>query len=128
MPQTRQSDHGATYPIAMNKKRPVGVVYSTDPNFQYQYEEEPEAETLEPSYQDLRVLRDAKGRGGKTVTLIRGFVGTAADLEALGKLLKNRCGIGGSVKDGEIILQGDVRDKACDILTKEGYRFKRAGG
>ena len=81
-----------------------------------------------PIPQDLRVLRDAKGRGGKTVTLIRGFVGTAADLEALGKLLKNRCGIGGSVKDGEIILQGDVRDKACDILTKEGYRFKRAGG
>lgn len=128
MPQTRQSDHRKTYPIAMNKKRPIGVVYSTDPNFQYQYEEEPEAETLEPSHQDLRVLRDAKGRGGKTVTLIRGFVGTAADLEALGKLLKNRCGIGGSVKDGEIILQGDVRDKACDILTKEGYRFKRAGG
>ena len=112
----------------MNKKRPVGVVYSTDPNFQYQYEEEPEAETLEPSRQDLRVLRDAKGRGGKTVTLIRGFVGATADLEALGKLLKNRCGIGGSVKDGEIILQGDVRDKACDILSKEGYRFKRAGG
>ena len=102
----------------MNKKRPVGVVYSTDPNFQYQYEEEPEAETLEPSRQDLRVLRDAKGRGGKTVTLIRGFVGSTADLEALGKRLKNRCGIGGSVKDGEIILQGDVRDKACDILAK----------
>ena len=112
----------------MNKKRPVGVVYSTDPNFQYRYEEEPEAETLSPGRQDLRVLRETKGRGGKTVTLIRGFVGTAADLEALGRLLKNRCGIGGAVKEGEIILQGDMRDKVCAILSQEGYRFKRAGG
>lgn len=112
----------------MAKKIPLGVVYSTDPNFQYQYEEESEPETLEPGKQDLRVMRDSKGRGGKTVTLVTGFIGRAADLESLGKLLKSRCGIGGSVKDGEIVLQGDVRDKVCDILTKEGYRFKRAGG
>lgn len=112
----------------MAKKIPVGVVYSTDPNFQYRYEEEPQQETLPPERQDLRVLRDSKGRGGKTVTLIRGFVGTSVDLEALGKRLKNRCGIGGSVKDGEVVLQGDVRDKVCAILEKEGYRYKRAGG
>lgn len=112
----------------MAKKIPVGVVYSTDPDFQYRYEEEPLQETLRPDKQDLRVMRDSKGRGGKTVTLIRGFVGTSSDLEALGKMLKTRCGIGGAVKDGEIILQGDVRDKACAILDKEGYRYKRAGG
>lgn len=112
----------------MAKKIPLGVVYSTDPDFQYRYEEEEEAETLPPARQDLRVLRDSKGRGGKTVTLVKGFIGKVSDLEALGKLLKNRCGIGGSVKEGEIILQGDVREKVCDILTKEGYRFKRAGG
>ncbi len=112
----------------MNKKRPVGVVYSTNPDFQYRYEEEQEPETLEPGKQDLRVLRDSKGRGGKTVTIVRGFVGTTADLEALCKKLKTRCGIGGSAKEGEILLQGDVRDKACEFLEKEGYRFKRAGG
>lgn len=109
-------------------KRPIGVVYSTDPNFQYRYEEAEEAQTLEPGAQDLRVMRDSKRRAGKTVTLITGFVGTAADLEKLGKMLKTRCGIGGTAKDGEIVLQGDVRDKVCEILTKEGYRFKRAGG
>lgn len=112
----------------MAKKMPIGVVYSTDPNFQYRYEETPEADTLEPARQDLRVMRDSKRRAGKTVTLITGFVGTAQDLEKLGKTLKTRCGIGGTAKDGEIVLQGDVRDKVCEILTKEGYRFKRAGG
>ncbi|MDE5575533.1 MAG: translation initiation factor [Bacteroidales bacterium] len=112
----------------MAKKMPIGVVYSTDPNFQYRYEETPQAETLEPARQDLRVMRDSKRRAGKTVTLITGFVGTEADLEKLGKTLKTRCGIGGTAKDGEIVLQGDVRDKVCEILTKEGYRFKRAGG
>ena len=112
----------------MAKKMPIGVVYSTDPNFQYRYEETPQEETLEPVRQDLRVMRDSKHRAGKTVTLITGFVGTEADLEKLGKTLKTRCGIGGTAKDGEIVLQGDVRDKVCEILTKEGYRFKRAGG
>ncbi|MCM1040927.1 MAG: translation initiation factor [Bacteroides sp.] len=112
----------------MGKKTPIGVVYSTDPNFQYRYEETEEAETLEPARQDLRVMRDSKRRAGKTVTLVTGFVGTSGDLEKLGKTLKTRCGIGGTAKDGEIVLQGDVRDKVCEILTKEGYRFKRAGG
>ncbi len=107
---------------------PIGVVYSTDPDFQYRYEETEEAETLEPARQDLRVMRDSKRRAGKTVTLITGFVGKEADLEQLGKTLKTRCGIGGTAKNGEIVLQGDVRDKVCEILTKEGYRFKRAGG
>lgn len=112
----------------MAKNKPVGIVYSTDPNFQYRYEEAEEEATLAPAQQDLRVMRDSKHRAGKTVTLITGFVGTAADLDKLGKLLKTRCGIGGTAKDGEIVLQGDVREKACEILTKEGYRFKRAGG
>ncbi|MDE6493434.1 MAG: translation initiation factor [Bacteroidales bacterium] len=112
----------------MSKKMPIGVVYSTDPDFQYRYEETEEAETLEPARQDLRVMRDSKRRAGKTVTLITGFVGKEADLEQLGKTLKTRCGIGGTAKNGEIVLQGDVRDKVCEILTKEGYRFKRAGG
>lgn len=112
----------------MSKKMPIGVVYSTDPDFQYRYEETEEAETLEPACQDLRVMRDSKRRAGKTVTLITGFVGKEADLEQLGKTLKTRCGIGGTAKNGEIVLQGDVRDKVCEILTKEGYRFKRAGG
>ena len=112
----------------MAKKKPVGVVYSTDPDFQYRYEEAVEPETLEPRQQDLRVLRDSKGRGGKTVTLVRGFVGSGSDLETLGKMLKNRCGIGGTVKEGEVVLQGDVREKVCAILEKEGYRYNRSGG
>lgn len=112
----------------MSKKRPVGIVYSTAPDFQYQYDEPETAETLPPAAQDLRVLRDSKGRGGKTVTLIKGFVGAEEDLEALAKRLKTFCGVGGACKDGEILLQGDVRDKACVFLEKNAYRFKRAGG
>lgn len=108
----------------MAKKMPIGVVYSTDPNFQYRYEETEEPETLEPSRQDLRVGRESKGRGGKVVTLITGFVGKQSDLEALGKTLKNKCGIGGSVKDGAVVLQGDVREKVAALLAQQGYRFK----
>jgi translation initiation factor 1 len=113
----------------MNKKNkvPTNVVYSTNPNFNYEFEAEQEAETLMPSKQQLRISLDKKNRAGKAVTLITGFVGTVADLEALGKMLKSKCGVGGSVKDGEIILQGDFRVKASEILTKEQYKVKVIG-
>ena len=109
-------------------KSRLGMVYSTDPNFQYTTDEQPEPETLEPAKQNLRVWRDAKQRGGKVVTLIRGFVGTEEDLRELGRMLKTKCGVGGSVKDGEIIIQGDHRDSTVEILTKAGYGCKKAGG
>jgi translation initiation factor 1 len=113
----------------MNKKNkvPTNVVYSTNPNFDYEFEAEQEAETLMPSKQQLRISLDKKNRAGKAVTLITGFVGTVADLEALGKMLKSKCGVGGSVKDGEIILQGDFRVKASEILIKEQYKVKVIG-
>lgn len=112
----------------MSKKKPNGIVYSTNPDFQYQFNQEDELETLPENQQDLRVWIDRKHRAGKQVTLITGFVGSANDLETLGKLLKTKCGTGGSAKDGEIIIQGDVRDKVMDILTKAGYKAKKAGG
>lgn len=105
-----------------------GIVYSTNPNFQYQYHDEPEEETLSPNQQDLKVWLDRKHRGGKTATLVKGFIGTSSDLEQLTKLLKTKCATGGSAKDGEIIIQGDFRDKVIDILTKSGYKAKKAGG
>jgi translation initiation factor 1 len=112
----------------MSKKRPNGIVYSTNPDFKFEFENLSEEETLPPTQQDLRVWIDRKQRAGKQVTLITGFVGTTADLEALGKLLKTKCGTGGSAKDGEIIIQGDVRDKVMDLLIKAGYKAKKAGG
>ena len=89
------------------KKNVVGVVYSTNPDFQYVYDEEPEAETLPPAQQKLRIRLDRQARGGKQVTLVTGFVGKDDDLQELGKTLKTACGVGGSAKDGEIIIQGD---------------------
>lgn len=113
--------------MANDWKDRLGVVYSTDPNFKYvtksDLEEEPE--TLEPSRQKLVVAIDRKGRGGKQVTVVRGFVGSSADLEALGKTLKTRCGVGGSAKEGEILIQGDMRDRVVTILTSLGYNAKR---
>ena len=99
----------------------LGVVFSTNPDFAYTTDEEPEAETLPPNRQKLRVSFERAGRGGKTVTLIRGFVGSEADLSELCRMLKTRCGIGGSAKEGEIILQGDVRAKAVELLKQSGY-------
>ena len=105
-----------------------GVVYSTNDDFQYQYEGELEEETLIPSEQDLKVMLDKKSRGGKQVTLVEGFVGTEDDLKDLGKLLKSKCGVGGSAKNGEILIQGDFRVKVLEILQKEGYKAKKVGG
>lgn len=110
------------------KKNRIDVVYSTDPDFNYEEEQHEEEETLPPSQQKLYVSLDRKMRKGKTVTLIEGFVGTADDLEDLGKTLKSKCGVGGSAKDGEIILQGDHREKVMTLLEAQGYTTKRKGG
>lgn len=110
-----------------NKDR-LNVVYSTNPNYSYEFEQDEEQETLAPSEQTLYVSIDKKQRGGKEVTLIEGFVGTDEDLKELGKLLKSKCGVGGTAKDGEIIVQGSFRDKVIELLTKEGYKTKRKGG
>ena len=109
-------------------KSRLGMVYSTDPDYKYVTDEEPEAETLPPARQQLRVWLDRKQRAGKVVTLVRGFVGREADLGELARLLKTRCGVGGAAKDGEIIIQGDHRDRVVEILTKAGYKCKKAGG
>lgn len=106
-------------------KQRLGVVYSTDPNFNYATEETAEAETLEPSRQRLTVTIDGRNRGGKQVTLVSGFVGTQEDLAALGKTLKVKCGVGGSAKDGEITIQGGLRDKVTELLRNMGYNAKR---
>lgn len=108
----------------MSRKNLVGVVYSTNPDYQYQYDDQPEAETLEPGKQRLRVTIERNHRGGKTATLVRGFVGTDDDLQALAKMLKTRCGVGGSAKDGEIIIQGELADKVRQLLASAGYGVK----
>lgn len=115
--------------IKMNDwKQRLGMVYSTNPDFEYQTDTEPEAATLPPEKQNLKVWLDRKQRGGKVVTLIKGFVGTEEDCATLGRMLKSRCGVGGSVKDGEIIVQGDHRDRVVELLIAAGYRCKKAGG
>ena len=108
-------------------KERLGMVYSTNPDFEYTTTAEPEAETLAPEKQNLRVWLDRKHRGGKTVTLVKGFIGTDDDLTELGRMLKSKCGVGGSAKDGEIIIQGDHRDRVVDLLTQAGYKCKKAG-
>ena len=107
-----------------DKKNRIHVVYSTDPNYNYEYNNETEDETLPPEKQNLRVILDSKQRKGKTVTLVQGFVGREDDLKELAKLLKNKCGVGGSVKDGEIIIQGEVKEKVLNILRENKYRAK----
>lgn len=106
-------------------KKRLGVVFSTNPDFTYEEESPQEAQTLEPSRQNLIVSIDRKGRGGKQVTLVTGFVGTSEDLADLGRTLKVKCGVGGSAKDGEITIQGDFRDRVTALLKDMGYKAKR---
>ncbi len=108
---------------AKNKKAD-NIVYSTNPEFNYSYQNEDTQLTLDPEKQNLRIQLDKRNRAGKSVTLITGFIGSFEDLEALGKKLKSKCGVGGSVKDNEILLQGDFREKAADLLKKEFYKVK----
>ena len=114
--------------MAKSKKERINVVYSTNPNFSYQEEEEEVQDTLPKNQQKLYVSIDKKQRAGKEVTLIEGFIGLEEDLKELGKVLKSKCGVGGSVKDGEILIQGNFRDKIIELLQKEGYGVKRKGG
>jgi translation initiation factor 1 len=114
--------------MAKSKKERINVVYSTNPNFSYQEEEEDLQDTLPKNQQKLYVSIDKKQRAGKEVTLIEGFIGLEDDLKELGKVLKSKCGVGGSVKDGEILIQGNFRDKIIVLLQKEGYGVKRKGG
>lgn len=106
-------------------KSRLGVVFSTDPGFKYETAAEEEAETPEPSEQELIVRIDRKGRAGKQVTLVGGFVGREEDLKELGKMLKVKCGVGGSAKDGEIVIQGDFRERVTALLKEAGYNARR---
>ena len=112
--------------MGKNKKSRKGIMYSTNPDFEYQYENA-ELETLPPNKQMLKVCID-KHRAGKIAVIIKDFVGSTDDLKKLGKLLKTKCGVGGSAKNGEIIIQGNVREKVMEILQKEGFHYKRVGG
>ena len=112
-----------------NRKSRDGIVYSTAPSFEYSYNtEDQNQQALKPREQNLKVFIDKKQRAGKKVTLISGFIGPEEDLKELGKLLKSKCGVGGTVKDGEIMIQGDFRDRILEILLLEGFKAKKAGG
>lgn len=106
----------------------LGVVFSTNKDYEYEHEGDEQEETLPPNEQELKVMLDKKARKGKQVTLVSGFVGNEDDLKELAKLLKSKCGVGGSAKEGEIIIQGDFRTKVVELLQKEGYGVKRVGG
>ena len=110
------------------KNRNSKIMYSTNADFEYDEEQDDSIETLEPNKQNLKIFLDKKQRKGKKVTLITGFVGTDDDLNDLGKSLKNKCGVGGSSKEGEILIQGDLREKVKSILDDLGYKSKLAGG
>jgi translation initiation factor 1 len=112
----------------MKHKNRTGVVYSTNPDFRYEDGVEKEQETPAPGKQDLRVMLDASHRKGKKVTLITGFKGLDDDLQQLGRDLKAICGSGGTVKDGEILVQGDFREKVVGHLLRKGYKVKKSGG
>ena len=112
--------------MGKNKKNRKGIMYSTNPDFEYEYENQ-EMETLPASKQNLKICID-KHRAGKISVIIKNFVGTTDDLKKLGKLLKKKCGVGGSTKNGEVIIQGNMREKVMKILQKEGFHYKRVGG
>ncbi|MEN9972974.1 MAG: hypothetical protein RIS20_1321 [Bacteroidota bacterium] len=114
--------------MSKKEKSRVNVVYSTNPDFQFQHEAEDEPETLANNQQRLYVSIDRKQRAGKEVTLIEGFSGSEDDLKDLGKLLKSKCGVGGTVKDNEILIQGNFKDKIFDLLVKEGYTQTKKKG
>lgn len=109
-------------------KKRLGMVYSTNPDFQYEHAEKEEAETPDPGKQLLYVSLDKKNRKGKKVTLVEGFKGTTEDLKNLAKELKSSCGVGGSVGDGNILIQGDFRDRVVNLLQDKGFKVKRSGG
>lgn len=109
-------------------KKKKHIVYSTNPDFNYDNEEDENEETLNVKDQNLYVSIDRKQRGGKEVTLIEGFIGDPDDLKDLAKVLKGKCGVGGAVKDGDILIQGKHKDKVFDLLIAEGYRVKKKGG
>lgn len=108
-------------------KKREGIVYSTESDFSYDYGQAGEAVTLPPQQQNLKVSLDKSGRAGKQVTLVSGFIGSQKDLDNLGKILKSKCGVGGSVKGGDVLIQGDLRDKIVQVLLAEGYKAKRSG-
>jgi translation initiation factor 1 len=114
--------------MSRKDKSKDGVVYSTNPDFSYQSKPLQGTVTLPPDQQDLRVSLDKKNRGGKVVTLITGFLGLENDLDKLGRELKSKCGVGGAVKDGEIMIQGDHRDRVLKLLLEKGYKVKKSGG
>ena len=105
----------------IDRKKRVGVVFSTNPDYEYSDDSQEESDTLPKNQQKMRLNMERVGRGGKTVILVKGFVGSEEDITALSKLLKQKCGVGGSVKDGEIIIQGDHRQRLIEILKKEGF-------
>ena len=112
----------------MSKKKRINVVYSTNPDYSYDHDDEEQMETLDASEQSLKVILDRKQRKGKSVTLVTGFVGDEEDLKELGKILKSKCGVGGTVKNNEIMIQGDFRPKVLELLKGLGYKAKQSGG
>lgn len=114
--------------MAKKNKKKVNVVYSTNPDYSYEYDNGHEEDTLSPEEQHLKLMIDRKQRKGKSAVIITGFIGTEDDLKDLCKNIKMKCGVGGSAKDGEIIIQGDNRKKVAEVLEKEGYNVKLAGG